>query len=131
MKTVSDVLDIVHPKLAGTVFKHSYPDGHTQDEFTVINTVGVPADSIQTVQVNVNTYVKDHGRGIPNLKRMNQMAQAAITALKGFHDHTTGEVGQQVTDRVYIAFSNMAVLREEDMGMHFMNLRFKLTFLNN
>lgn len=131
MKTVSDVLDIVFPKLSGTVFKHSYPDNHSQDEFTVINTVDVPADSIQTVQLNVNCYVKDHGRGIPNLVRLNQVAQAAIGSMQGFHDHTTGTGTTATTDRVYIGFANMAVLREEDMGMHFTNLRFELTFLNN
>ena len=125
MKQVDDVLRMFYDKVKGipitTVFMYNYPDGYRGDDFVVINALSVPADSIQTVDVNVNCYEKSYANSIPNLKAMTDTSEDVITALHGFH--TVG------TDKVYIGFQFMNIIREE--GWHYANLRFQLIFLNN
>jgi len=126
MKQVNDVLDMFFAKVSGKlsgvpVFRHSYPDGYTADDFVVINVLSVPADSIQVVDVNVNCYEKSYPGSIPNLLAMGSTAADVIDELHGFHTFTT--------DRVHIGFQFMNIIREE--GWHYANLRFQLIFLNN
>ncbi len=125
MKTPRDVLDIFFTELNSThtVFRGGYPDGFTADKFIVINTLGVPKDSIQEVEVNVNCYAKDFTGGIMDEVGITDMAADAIDDLHGYH--------WKEGSRVFIEFQSMAPLREESMGMHYMNARFKLTYLNN
>lgn len=125
MKQINDVLDMVFALIhtGRTVFLHSYPDGLQADEFIVVNALSVPADSIQTVDVNVNCYQKSFQRNIPDLKSMGATADAIIALVHGYHTFNT--------DHVHIAFQFMNVLRDDTMGMHYANLRFQLIFLNN
>ncbi len=123
MITINQVMDIIFPKLSGVKFRQSYPDTHSGDEFTVINTLGVPRDSIQTIDVNVNCYKKDFPSGIPNLVRLDAMTHAAITALSGDWWH--------IRNKVHIEFMTSNIFREKELGMHYINLRFKVTYLNN
>ncbi len=125
MKQANDVLDMFFAKVnaipSTTVFRHSYPDGYTADSFIVINTLSVPADSIQIVDVNVNCYQKNFQNGIPDLVAMGTTADSVITAVHDYHTFNS--------DKVYIGFQFMNIIREE--GMHYANLRFQLIFLNN
>lgn len=123
MKTPKDVLDIFFSKIDSThtVFRNSYPDGFSADKFIVINTLGTPKDSIQTVEVNVNCYAKDFTGGIMDEVGITTMAAGVITNLHGYHWHEGS--------KVHIEFQSMAPVREE--GRHYMNARFQLIFLNN
>ena len=125
MKTQKTVLDAIHtliPATVGDVFKYTTPDDYKSDKFTVVNTLGVPADPVQTVIVNVNCYAKDlnPGRGIPDLQTIDTMALAVIGQL---HDYNN--------DVFDIEFEMMNVIREQALQMHFVNLRFRLIFINN
>lgn len=151
MKTKTDVVNVFFKLLTGTGtgFRHSYPDGYSADSFTVINTLPVPHDSIQEVQVNVNCYKKDMFPGVPDELAINSMAVEAISRLHGFKWHKENEqvvdylgavivdynddpvMVQTVCDKVHIQFETMDLLREQEIGMHFMNLRFTLIYLNN
>ncbi len=123
MKQVKDVLDMFYNKVSpvGTTFLHSYPDGYSADSFIVINTLSVPADSIQTVDVNVNCYHQNYQGSIPDIVALADTADDVITAVHGYHTFDS--------DKVYIGFEFMNIIREE--GMHYANLRFQLIFLNN
>ena len=125
MKTPKDVLDIFFQLLDSdyTVFRNSYPDGYSADKFIVINTLGTPRDSVQTVEVNVNCYAKDFQGGVMDEAGITDMAADATDDLHGFH--------WLEGSKVFIEFQSMVPLREPDMQMHFMNARFQLTFLNN
>ena len=127
MKTVQDVYNIFFELLKGStpVFRQSYPDTQPPDEFYVINTLGVPADPIQTIEVNVNCYAKDANinSGIPDLVKLDTMTKNVIDKLHGFQVYTCNEV--------HIAFQRMIILREPNLNMHYNNLRFQLIYLNN
>jgi len=125
MKTQKYVLDAIHtliPAGVGDVYKYTTPDDYASDKFTVINTLGVPADPIQTVIVNVNCYAIDLNpiKGIPDLPTLDTMALAVINALHNFNN-----------DVFDIEFEMMNILREEILKAHFINLRFRLIFINN
>ncbi len=125
MKTQKYILDAIYPLIpatVGEVYKYSTPDDHSSEKFTVINTLTVPADPIQTVQVNINCYAKDLNttRGIPDLVTLDEMVHAVINAL---HDYNN--------DVFDLEFQFMGIIREQALKMHFANLRFRLIFLNN
>lgn len=129
MKTPQNVIDAFYalvPVTPATGFvrwyKYSYPDDIADACFGIINTLGVPADSIQEVEVNVNCYAKDLSiqKGIPDLSKLNEMAGKVITEL---HDYNN--------DVFDIEYQTGAILREKDLNCHFFNLRFKLIFINN
>lgn len=128
MKTPQDVIDAFYallpmePKTGfDRWYKYSYPNGIDKQYFGVINTLGVPADSIQEVEVNVNIYAKDLGtQNIPDLSSLSQMAGSVITEL---HDYNN--------DVFDIEYTIGNIIREDDLGSHFFNLRFKLIFINN
>ncbi len=125
MKTQKYVLDAIYallPATIGDVFLYTTRDGYTADKFTVVNTLGIPVDPIQTVVINVNCYAKDlnPSKGIPDLSTLDDMALAVINEL---HDYNN--------DVFDIEYEMMNVIREEALQMHFINLRFRLIFLNN
>jgi hypothetical protein len=123
MKTTKYVVDQIYGLLsARPLFKHKHPDGITQSAFTVINTLGVPVDPIQDVEVNVNCYAKDTDttKGVPDLATLETMQGDVINEL---HDYNNAEFD--------IELQRAVMIREETLKMHFINLRFKLTFLNN
>lgn len=125
MKTQKHILDAVYsllPGSVGDVFKFTTPDDYESDKFTVINTLGVPVDPIQTVAVNVNCYAKDvsPSKGIPDLSTLDTMTLAVIGNLHNFNNGYFD-----------IEYEFMNVMREQSLQMHFANLRFKLIFLNN
>ncbi len=125
MKTQKYVLDFIHtliPANVGDVYKYTTPDNYSAAKFTVVNTLGVPADPIQTVIVNVNCYANDLNviKGIPDLTTIDTMALAVINAL---HNYNNG-----IMD---IEFEMMNIFREQALQMHFVNLRFRLIFINN
>lgn len=117
-----DAIYALLPSDIGDVYKFSTPDNHRADKFTVINTLGVPADPIQTVIINVNCYTNDLNKfkGIPDLSTLDTMALSTINIL---HDYNNDEFD--------IEFELMNIIREENINMHFINLRFRLIFLNN
>ena len=132
MKTVNDVLDGVYSLLndpgLGTgktfsqFYKWSYPDEPNGDYFGVINTLEIPKNPVQDVEVNVNVYAKDLDlqRGIPDLKTLGIMMGSVIEDLHNYNN-----------DCFDIEYKFMQVIREKDMQKHLFNLRFKLVFIAN
>ncbi len=123
MITPTQCLDLVYTLMdARPLYKHSFPDNTDQDSFTVINSLGVPADPIQTVEVNVNCYAKDADktRGIPDLTTLNTMVASALSDLQGYH-----------YNGIYIGLTMSNIFREEGINMHYMNLRFQVKYLSN
>jgi hypothetical protein len=123
MITPLDCINLVYTLLsARPLHKHAYPDSYDAEFFTVINTLGVPADPIQTVELNVNSYAKDLDlqRGIPDLTKLNTMVTAAINEL---HDYHYNGIDIELT------MSN--ILREESINCHYINLRFKIIYTSN
>ena len=125
MKTQKHVMDAIYallPASIGDVYKFSTPDNYIADKFTVINTLGLPADPIQTVIINVNCYAKDLNptKGIPDLSTLDTMTLAVINEL---HDYNNDEFD--------VEFELMNIIREQNLKMHFVNLRFRLIFINN
>jgi hypothetical protein len=124
MKTAGYVVDQVYGLLTSVrpLFKHKHPDGVTLTKFAVVNTLGVPADPVQDVEINVNCYAKDIDttRSIPDIDTIEDMTEDVIDDL---HDVNKGEFD--------IEFVRGVIIREEKINMHFANLRFRLTFLNN
>lgn len=125
MKAEKDVLDIVFTRITAAVpkFRRSYPDNYIAQKFIVINTLGVPRDAIQVVEVNVNCYAKDFDSGITDESTLATMLSDVIDDLHGYHWHGN--------TKVYIGYQSMVVLREQSIKMHYVNARFQLTFLNN
>jgi hypothetical protein len=125
-KTVKNIIDSVWGALTQRpCYKHSMPDTVTGDEFAVVNTLGMPIDPIQTVEVNVNVYVKDINpqQGIPNLTRLDALTASAIAQVSGYHG--TGD------NIIHISLQASILLREPELQMHLMNNRFQAIYLNN
>ena len=125
-KTVKDILDAVYSALTiRPCYKHSFPDVVTGDTFAVVNTLGVPEDPIQVVEININVYAKDINiqQGIPNLTLLDTLSASAIANVVGYHG--TG------ANALYINFVTGSVIREPDLQMHFQNNRFRARFLGN
>ena len=103
-------------------YKWSYPDSSTDDYFGVINTLQIPTDSAQEVDLNVNVYAKDLSKqkGIPDLATLGTMMDSVIDDLHEYNDGCFD-----------IEYRFMQVLREEKMQRHFFNLRFNLLFISN
>ena len=125
MKTQKYVLDAIYsliPADVGDVYKFTTPDNYKSSKFTVINTLGVPADSVQTVIVNVNCYASDLNltKGIPDLLTLDTMAHSVINVL---HDYNN--------DVFDIEYELMNIFREQALQAHYANLRFRLIFINN
>ena len=123
MTTIGDVLNIFYDLLTLLpLFKQKAPDGITQSKYTVINTLGVPVDSIQVAEVNVNIYAKDLdvATGIPDLALLETMQQTAYTDLHN-----------KKTIRYNIEFTTASLFREEATNRHYVNMRFRIMFLNN
>lgn len=125
MKTQKYVLDAIYPLIpatVGDVHKYKTPDDYTSNKFTVLNTLTVPADPIQTIQVNINCYAKDLNinRGIADMSTLDTMILAVVNALHNYNN-----------DSFDIEFQFMNIIREETLKMHYANLRFRLIFLNN
>jgi hypothetical protein len=122
MITATDAVNMIYTLLSvRPLFKHFHPDGY-DGNFTVINTLGVPKDPIQIVEVNVNCYAKDldKQRGIPDLKTLNDMTGSVITDI---HNYSYNGIS--------IEFSMSNIFREESINCHFMNLRFQLLYTSN
>ena len=125
-KTVKDILDAVYDALPiRPCYKHSFPDVVTDDSFVVVNTLGVPEDPIQSVEVNINIYAKDINiqQGIPDLTLLDTLTASAINNVVGYHG--TGE------EALYINFVTGMVIREPELQMHFQNNRFRARYLGN
>jgi len=123
MTTIGYVLNIFYGLLTVTPrHKHKAPDGITQGTYTVINSLGVPVNPIQTAEVNVNLYAKDAdvAKGIPNLAVLETMQQQAHTDL---HNKSNAEYD--------IEFERALLFREEATQRHYINMRFRIIFLNN
>ena len=122
MKTVVEVQDIFYSQLPTLrpLFKGQYPDDYDAESFAVINTLGVPWDPIQTVEVNVNCYAKDIQKGLPNYTKLIEMFNYAINQLHNYNN-----------DAVDIEYRNGDIIREEQRQWHYYNLRFRLIFINN
>ena len=125
-KTVKNILDAVYKALPiRPCYKHSLPDVVTGDRFAVVNTLGVPEDPIQTVEINVNIYAKDINiqQGIPDITTLDTLSASAINNVVGYHG--TG------TDIMYINFVTGIIIREPELNMHLQNNRFRARYLNN
>jgi hypothetical protein len=123
MITVKDSLDLVYTLLSeNTVYKQSFPDDADDDKFIVINTLGVPKDSIQVVEVNVNCYAKDASqeKGIPDLTTLNTMVGDVLSDIEDYHK-----------DGVNFNLQMTNIFREKDINCHYINMRFQLTYLTN
>jgi hypothetical protein len=122
MKTVIDVQDSIYLILdtIRPLFKGKLADDYNEDEFTVINTLGVPSDPIQTVEVNVNTYAADIQDGVPDYTTLGTNAQEIIAKLHNFNN-----------DEFDIEYTFGDIFREAQFKRHFFNLRFKLIYINN
>lgn len=123
MTTVNYVVTIFYGLLSITPrFKHKAPDGVTLSQFTVINTLGVPVGPIQESEVNVNCYANDidKQKGIPDVSAMETMQTSVYNSL---HNVSNAEYA--------IEFQRSMLFREEGTGRHYMNLRFRIMFLNN
>jgi hypothetical protein len=122
MKTEFDVEDAIYLKLSDVrpLFKGKVKDDYNAPEFTVINTLGVPADPIQEVEVNVNTYAADIQEGIADRNKLKENANKILNHLNHFNN-----------DVFDIEYTFGTVIREEEFKRHFFNLRFKLIFINN
>ena len=129
MKTPQDVINAFYtllpmePKTGfDRWYKYSYPNGIDKQYFGVINTLGVPADSIQTVEVNVNIYAKDLDtqRNIPDLSALSDIASDVIAETHNYNN-----------DLFDIEYTVGNIIREPELNSHFFNLRFKLIFINN
>lgn len=122
MKTFIDVENAIYLKMTDVrpLFKGTYPDNYNAAAFTVINTLGVPADPIQTVEVNVNSYAKDLQIGIPDKSTLVTMANTVIGHLHNWNN--------DIFDIEY-TFGN--IIREQESNRHYFNARFKLIFINN
>ena len=123
MITLKDSLDLVYTLLSeNMVYKQSFPDDISDDRFIVINTLGVPKDSIQIVEVNVNCYAKDANiqRGIPDLTTLNSMVGDVLSDIEDYHESGVS-IDLQMTN----------IFREESLNCHYINMRFQLMYLTN
>jgi len=125
MITEKQVLDIFYSLLKDSVsnlYKDAPADDIKQSAYTVINTLGVPADSIQTVTVNVNCYTLDldKAKGIPDRSTLDE---TSLTVINTVHNI--------LTDFYSIEYVFGKVLREPALAMHYANNRFIIRFLNN
>ena len=132
MTTVGDVLTKIFALLptpslgTGKTFdrwyKYAYPDGHSAPYFGVLNTLTVPVDPIQDVDININFFAADidTSRGIPDLSALNAAATSVVTALHNINDN-----------EVDIEFRFMSIIRDETANRHYMNMRFVVVYINN
>jgi hypothetical protein len=125
-KTVKNIIDSVWGALSQRpCYKHSYPDNVTDTQFAVVNTLGMPIDPIQTVEVNVNIYAKDINpqAGVPNLTLLDSLTASAIADVSGYHG-----TGNNI---IHLSLVTSILLRETDLQMHLTNNRFQAIYLNN
>jgi len=123
MIVITDTVDLISSLLTVTPrFKHSYPDTYEGDKFYVINSLGVPKDSIQTVEININCYAKDANiqMGIPDLSTLDTMVNSVISDLNEYH-----------FNGVFVELQMTNLFREEKINSHYINMRFQLTYLSN
>lgn len=123
MITVHNTLTHVCEIITGRpLFKFKFPDGYDEDSFIVVNTLGVPMDPIQTVEVNVNCYAKDLDtqKGVPDLTTLNTMTNEIIT-----------ELNEYKYNGLYIRLLMTNILREQELSSHYINIRFQVLYTSN
>ena len=122
MKLETDVLNSVYLLLTDVrpLFKYRYPDTNTETSFAVINTLGVPKDSVQTVEVNVNCYALDVQDGVPSFTALTTMVNKVLAKLHNFNNDTFD-----------VEYLGGQIFREKEYKWHYFNLRFQLIYINN
>jgi len=121
-KTSNQIIDIVMGLLVSiTVPKYpkTKPDNLQPDEYIVVNTLGIDADTMQTSHVNVNYHVADITPGTPDNAKI-KAGEALVMAIL-----------TKVTATDYmIDFEGQYDEREPNQNEHFSNLKFRFLQIN-
>lgn len=122
-KTTDYIVGLVYG-LLGSITKPKYlftkPTTITAAEYVVINSLPINSDVMQKCYVNVNYHVKDIATGVPDISKITTGANSVLSILKS------------VSSTAYlIDFESQEIIREDDLGEHYSNLRFSIKFINN
>lgn len=133
MKNVSQAIDIVWRDLTlarigntGKVFKITRAL-NSRNEDIVINALPISEGTLQRCYINVNVYVNNlnltiggqQDNTLPNTVRLAQLTSAIISALE--------EVS---ADDHYYFVQQQTVIRDEQIGQHYSNIRLEFYFTN-
>lgn len=133
MKDVSQAIDIVWRDLtsagignAGKIFKITRAL-NSRSEDIVINALPISEGTLQRCYINVNVYVNNLKLNIdgqadntlPNTVRLKELTSAVISALE--------EVS---ADDHYYFVQQQAIIRDEQIGQHYSNIRIEFYFTN-
>ena len=127
-KTPEYIVGIVYGLLSSISkpkYRFSKPTAKNDAEYIVINAFGGDANVMQKFYVNVNYHVKDINAGtatglVPDVTKLEAGSVAVMAVLK------------KVTTTSYlIDFEKPEIIREEQLGEHYSNLRFSFKNINN
>lgn len=122
MKLSSFAVNQVYSLLAGIAtprFKDCKPTKTDVPEYIVINALPVSGGRVQRCYVNVNCHAKDMGEGVPSRDKLDTMAYAVLDIIE-----------KATTPTLLIDIESQELIREENLGEHYMNLRFSVRIRN-
>jgi len=127
-KTTDFIIDSVYSLLGSITvpkYRKTKPSKSTAVEYIVINSLPINANVMQKCYVNVNYHVKDidGGSGVGLTPDDTKLAAGSLLVLN---------ILEKVTTTAYlIDFEGQEVIREEQLGEHYSNLRFSFKNINN
>lgn len=122
MKLSSFVVDQIYQLLSSVSVK-KYKDckktTDNPDQYIVVNSLPVNGGRVQRCFMNVNCHVKDIAEGVPNRAKLDEMATAILALIE-----------KKTTSTLLIDVDRQELIREEQLGEHYMNLRFSVRIRN-
>jgi hypothetical protein len=128
MSQVISILDVAGDILRPTLirlYKQKRPEVQSfqelPNEYIVINTLPITDSHISFGVLNVNVYVRDSNpaKKIPNLSKLGELSAIIITEMK---DMTVGTI--------HFSYQQAAMISENELSSHYINLRFVVNILN-
>lgn len=123
--TSEAIIGLVIGKLSSLTipkYPRSKPTVVKPAEYVVVNTLGLNANVMQTVRVNVNYHVKDMSTSyglVPDMAKINTGAQAVIALL-----------GKVTESNYLIDFEGEELIPEPDLSEHYSNIKFSFKYIN-